>query len=61
MRRVCNSFVRGIAAASVIVALSISVSAAPREDRGRDRDPVFVKIVKKIIKTLGDGLTIPKP
>ena len=64
MRRVFTSSVRGVAALAVIVALSTSVFAAPREerdrDRGRDRGTI-VKIIKKIVRALGDGLTIPLP
>lgn len=63
MRRVFNSLVRGMASVAVIVALSVSASAAPREDRDRDRgrEPGLIKIIKKVVKTLGDGLTVPLP
>jgi hypothetical protein len=61
MRRVFNSFVRIVASVAVIVALSLSASAAPREDRDRGREPVLIKIIKKVVKTLGDGLTVPLP
>jgi hypothetical protein len=64
MRRVFNSSVRGVAAVAVMVALSTSVFAAPREerdrDRGRDRGSI-VKVIKKVVRALGDGLTIPRP
>lgn len=64
MRGRFNSCVRGVAAVTVIVALSASVFAAPAEnrerERGRDRGGI-VKIIKKIIRGLGDGLTIPRP
>lgn len=64
MRRVFKSMGRGVAALSVIAALSMNVyAAAPRDrDRERGRDPIVIKIIKKIIRVLdGDGLTIPKP
>ena len=53
---------RVFAAAAVIVVLTMSVSAAPREQRGpREKGNSLVKVIKKVIKSLGDGLTIPKP
>ena len=64
MRRVFNSFVRRFAAVTVIVVLATSVSAAPREGRERgprEKTPSVVKIVKKIVRALGDGLTVPLP
>ena len=64
MRRGFHSSVRGVAAVAVIVALSTSVFAAPPEERdrerGRDRGGI-VKVIKKIIRGLGDGLIIPIP
>jgi hypothetical protein len=54
---------RRVFAVAVIVALSLSMSAAPREQRepvrGK-RDPI-VKIIKKMIRSLGDGLVLPIP
>jgi len=63
MRRVFKSLGRGVVAVSVILALSVSASAAPRErDREKSKDPVIIKIIRRIIQVLdGDGLTIPKP
>lgn len=64
MHRVSRSFVRGFAAVAVIVALAGSASARDREnrDRGpREKSNPIVKTVKKIIRVLGDGLTIPRP
>lgn len=60
MRRVFNSFL----AAIVIVAVSTSVSAAPRGERERgpkERTPSIVKVLKNIVRALGDGLTVPLP
>ena len=43
-----------------VVLFAVSVSAAPREGVGpRDRSHPIVKAIKKVVKTLGDGLTIP--
>ena len=62
MSGVVSSFVRGVASIAVIVALSTSASAAPREDRERGREPGLIRIIKKFVaKTFGDGLTIPRP
>jgi len=64
MRRGFHSSVRGVAAVAVIVALSTSVLAAPRNERDRERGRdkgVIVKVIKKIVRALGDGLTIPRP
>jgi hypothetical protein len=63
MRRA--SYVRGVLAVVVLVVLSVSVSARPRDERPvRDprgkRDPI-VKVIKKIIRSLGDGLSVPTP
>ena len=63
MRRVPYSV--GLAMLSVVLLLSLPVSARPREERPvreprEKRDPI-VKIVKKIIRSLGDGLIIPTP
>lgn len=66
MRRVFNSSVRGVAAVVVIFMLAGSAFAVPREGReqGRGRESGFVKtvkMVKKVVRALGDGLTIPWP
>jgi hypothetical protein len=65
MRRIPYSYVRGVSAVLAAVVLSLSVAAGPRENQmAREprvkRDPI-VKIVKRIIKSLGDGLTVPTP
>ena len=63
MRCVLESSVRGVAAVAVILALSASVVAAPREkaDRERGRGTSIVKVVKRVIEALGDGLIVPLP
>ena len=55
---------RSIAAVTLILTLAGSASAAGREDRDRgprEKSNPIVKAVKKMIRVLGDGLTIPKP
>lgn len=65
MRRVFNSSVRGVAGAVVLLALAGSVFAGPRHvpDKGRERDREqgIVKVIKKLVRALGDGLTVPLP
>ena len=38
-----------------------SVSASPREDRTREPGNRIVKIVKRVIRSLGDTLIVPTP
>ena len=57
MRRVINSSVRGVAVVAVMCVLAGSAFAAPRETREQG----FAKIGKKIVRALGDGLTVPLP
>ena len=65
MRRVFHSSVRGVFAVAVILAVAGGVFAGPREvrEKGRERgsEPAIVKMVKKIVRALGDGLTVPLP
>jgi hypothetical protein len=44
----------------VVVVFTVSAVAAPRDERGPRSNPV-VKMVKKIVRSLGDGITIPVP
>jgi hypothetical protein len=64
MRRAFK-FVRGMAAVAVILMLAGSAFAVPREGRDpareRTREVGIVKVVKKIVRALGDGLVIPWP
>lgn len=62
MRRVFNSLVRGVAVVTVIVVVAGNVAAAPRE-RGATKEKVspVVKMLKGIVRSLGDGLTVPLP
>ncbi|MEO8382265.1 MAG: hypothetical protein ABI779_21570 [Acidobacteriota bacterium] len=61
MRRVFYSMVRGLVAVSVIVFLATSASALPRDERDRWQGNPLAKIIKRIVKSLGDGLIIPLP
>lgn len=65
MRGVFNSSVRGVAAVAVILALAGNAHAVSREGRDpareRSRDSAIVKMVKKIVRALGDGLIVPLP
>jgi hypothetical protein len=55
-------FFRGVAVVVVSLALSHAVIAGPREGvRSPDAENVIVKMVKRIVRTLGDGLTVPTP
>lgn len=56
--------VRFAVAVGLSVLLSVSAFAGPRDSRDRnpgDRGGSIVKVIKKIIKTLGDGLNVPTP
>jgi hypothetical protein len=63
MRGVSKAVARGVLAVSVVLVLSVPAQAKPR-DGGRwfERriDPI-VKIVKKLMTSLGDGLVDPRP
>lgn len=63
MRRGLKSAVRVVAAVAVILAVAGNTFALPREDReqARYRGHAIVKIVKKVVRALGDGLTVPLP
>ena len=53
---------RRVVYALVVVVVSLSVSGAPREGREpRDKSNPIAKAMKKIVRALGDGLTIPVP
>lgn len=63
MRR--TPYVRALTALAVMIALSISVSARPRDEQPirepkETLDPI-VRTIKRIVKSLGDGMTIPTP
>ena len=64
MRRASWSYARGVSAVALMLVLAVSVSARPREERPRDpgekREPI-VKFIKKVIRSLGDGLVTPTP
>lgn len=63
MRRV--SYVRRVVALVIVAALAVSVSARPREERPirepKETPNPIVKVIKRIVKSLGDGIHIPTP
>jgi len=63
MRRSGYAVARAVSAVVLVVVFAVNVSARPREERPirepRDKREPIVKVVKRIIKSLGDGLTIP--
>jgi hypothetical protein len=63
MRGVSKAVARGVLAATIVLVLAVPAQAKPR-DGGRwfERkiDPI-VKIVKKLMTSLGDGLGDPWP
>jgi hypothetical protein len=56
MRRSLYAVARGVLALSLVVAFSTSLYAAPRE-----KERPVTRIVKKVIRALGDLITIPTP
>ena len=61
--RVSKAVARGVLAVSIVMVLAVPVQAKPR-DSGRwfERkiDPI-VKVIKKLMTSLGDGLVDPRP
>jgi hypothetical protein len=60
MRRLYKVVLRPLVVSSVVL-LGFSVSAIPREDRVREPREKVIKIIKKVVRALGDGLIIPTP
>ena len=60
MRRI---FYRGMAVGVMSFVLAAGAFGLPREDRERSRDheSPIVKFVKRVVRTLGDGLVTPTP
>ena len=53
---------RAFAAVTVVLVLASGMSAAPRDERGpREKGNPIVKVIKKVIRSLGDGLIVPLP
>ena len=62
MRRSFYGVLRGAVVFLVFVSFSLNAVAAPREaPQPRERGNPVGKVLKKIIRTLGDGLIIPTP
>ena len=52
-----------IAVGVCLLVFSMGVFGIPREgrERTRDRESPAVKFVKRVVRSLGDGLTLPTP
>lgn len=50
---------RGVAIGVVSVGMVMSASGLPREGAVRERENPVVRAVKRVVRALGDGLTIP--
>jgi hypothetical protein len=66
MRRI--SIARGVVALSFAVLVAVSASAAQNAVEGREQSlekertiARIVRVIRKSIRSLGDGLTIPRP
>lgn len=53
---------RYVALVAVLI-VSVSLSAAPREnrERGREKEPPVLKVIKRLVGSLGDFIVIPTP
>lgn len=64
MRRVFNGLARGVLAVAVVVSLAAPAGARMRDDEsgGGWMRPEIFRIMKQIvIRSFGDGLTVPRP
>lgn len=60
MRGLFNGVARGVVAVAVVFALAVPAEAKPTDDGWTPSK--IVKAVKRfIVKTLGDGITVPRP
>jgi hypothetical protein len=63
MRGVSKAVARGVLAVSIVMVLAVPAQAKPHNGGRwfeRKIDPI-VKIVKKLVTSLGDGLIDPRP
>ena len=61
MRGLFERVGRGLVASAVVVMLAAPVQALPKDDDGWSL-PRLVKVIKKlVVRTFGDGVTIPRP
>lgn len=61
MRGLFSRVGRGVAVGAVVVALAAPAFAGPRDDEGWTPGKI-IKIVKKlVVRSLGDGLIVPRP
>ena len=63
MRGLFNGVARGVVAVAVVMVLAVPVEAKPSDRDWSDWSlPKFLKSVKRlVVKTLGDGVIIPRP
>lgn len=61
MRPVAYSVLRVVVVVSLTSMLSVSLAAAPRDRAPREKQNPIVKVIKKIVRSLGDGLIVPTP
>jgi hypothetical protein len=52
---------RYVAALCAVLLVSGSLSAAPRETRERGRENPVLKVIKRLVSGLGDGIVVPLP
>jgi hypothetical protein len=64
MRQMSRIVIRGVLAGSIVLMLAMPAHAKPRESGRwfeRRLDPIVKVIRKLVMRTLGDGLTDPRP
>ena len=60
--RTFGSVVRSLVFVSIVMAVSVPATAAGFRDREpRDKGNPIIRIIKQFVRSLGDGLTDPKP
>ena len=60
MRGLLNQMSRGVVAVAVVVSLAVPVYAKPVNEEGWTPSKIM-KVIKRVVKSLGDGLIIPRP
>lgn len=65
MRKSINVVGRGVSVAAVVLSLTVLPASAATEQKQADhpkfKPPTAEKTVKKILKTLGDWMSVPHP
>jgi hypothetical protein len=60
MRGVFKGVARGVVAAAVVMALAVPAEAKPTDD-GWTPSKIVKALKRLVVKTLGDGVIIPRP